>query len=132
MGLSSKQKKTAVIIIFSVLILGYLSEHGSNNTSRADTREDKISSWIWKSKETIKNKLKDSNSAKFRNVFFCQSRDNKPMVCGEVNAKNSFGAYSGYEKFIAAGDVMAVLESDFTSYGEFAESWDRFCTSCDR
>lgn len=132
-----KKKGSLVKIIVIILVVGYIGAQLSegkqdNNSSRRTSEGDRISSWIWKSKETVKNRLKDSSSAKFRNVFFCQGQDNKPMVCGEVNAKNSFGAYSGYERFIAAGDVMAVLESDFSSYAEFADSWDRFCKSCDR
>ncbi len=48
------------------------------------------------------------------------------MVCGEVNGKNSFGGYSGYEGFIASGETMVVLETDFAA-GEFAKAWNKAC-----
>ncbi|TQL83105.1 hypothetical protein [Delftia sp. HK171] len=52
--------------------------------------------------------LKDGESARFRNVHL------KPylqgaVVCGEVNAKNSYGGYVGFTRF-AAGISGAMLE----------------------
>lgn len=51
-------------------------------------------------REAMEENLKDSDSAKFKNI------KHKPSgaagmwdLCGEVNAKNSFGAYSGYSPF---------------------------------
>lgn len=37
--------------------------------------------WIDKGKEAIKEKLKDGESARFKNVYFCRSHD-IPMTCG--------------------------------------------------
>jgi len=39
--------------------------------------------------------LKDPDSAQFRNIVILESG----TVCGEVNAKNSFGGYTGFDKF---------------------------------
>lgn len=39
----------------------------------------------------VKDKLKDGETAKFRNQW---------ELCGEVNAKNSFGAYTGFQRYI--------------------------------
>jgi hypothetical protein len=44
----------------------------------------------------IAEQLKDPGSAQFRNVV-----DRGELVCGEVNAKNSFGGYGGYKPFLA-------------------------------
>lgn len=49
--------------------------------------------------EGIKSDLKDPDSAKFRNVFISMYKG-KPTLCGELNAKNSFGAYTGYKRFL--------------------------------
>lgn len=45
--------------------------------------------------------LKDPDSAKFRDL-----RLKSGMLCGEVNAKNSYGAYAGNEQFSAIGQTV--------------------------
>jgi hypothetical protein len=50
----------------------------------------------------MEDRLKDADSAKFRNVRIGDEKDGSQVMCGEVNSKNSFGAYAGYTKFIAA------------------------------
>lgn len=47
----------------------------------------------------IKGKLKDPFSAKFRN-FTEVNGNGLFMRCGEVNAKNGFGAYIGWRYFV--------------------------------
>lgn len=51
-------------------------------------------------REGMQDRLKDADSAKFRNVRF-GSGDESDTICGDVNAKNSFGAYDGYSAFLA-------------------------------
>jgi len=63
--------------------------------------------------------LKDPDSAQFRN---------QNGICGEVNAKNSFGAFTGYRRFIAKSDRMVILEGDgLVSPDEFAKLWIDVC-----
>lgn len=52
---------------------------------------------IEKGKDVIKNLLKDPESAQFRNVHIKPGTD--WVVQGEVNAKNSYGAYIGFDKW---------------------------------
>lgn len=47
-------------------------------------------------KRAVLYQLKDGESAKFRNVTVAPLGK---VVCGEVNSKNAFGAYSGFEPF---------------------------------
>lgn len=82
--------------------------------------------WIERGKDQIKLRLKDPASAEFRNVHF-YSGGGVPVTCGEVNSKNSFGGYTGFERFIAAGSQLAVVESDMTSPSELDEVWAKFC-----
>jgi len=51
---------------------------------------------IAKAKEAVAEKVKDPASAQFKDVNLCKT---KGMVQGQFNAKNSFGAYTGYETF---------------------------------
>ncbi len=46
-------------------------------------------------------------------------------VCGEVNSKNGFGGYAGYQRFIATAG-FAVLEREMES-AEFARAWAEAC-----
>lgn len=49
--------------------------------------------------------LKDAQSARFIDVFFRSGvgRDNRKRwtVCGKINSKNSYGAYTGFQTFLA-------------------------------
>jgi len=51
----------------------------------------------------VEASLKDPDSAKFRDVHFVTKSsgylEKEGFVCGEVNGKNGFGAYDGYQKF---------------------------------
>ena len=53
---------------------------------------------IVEAKEAVRVNAKDSASVIFRNVEG-EKRNGYVEVCGEYNAKNGFGAYTGYEGF---------------------------------
>ena len=86
-----------------------------------------------KAKEAIASKLKDPGSAQFRNVKLKLYID-KPVVCGEVNAKNSYGGYVGFKRFIAGID-FGTLESSDSRYPQttYAANYgiDSACTGAD-
>ena len=50
--------------------------------------------------QSVANQMKDPNSAEFRNWHAFESQ-NGLLVCGEINAKNSFGGYVGFTHFVA-------------------------------
>jgi len=81
--------------------------------------------WIELSKDGIKQRLKDPDSANFKNVFF-STFEGKPIACGQVNSKNAFGGYGGYQRFIAAGKVIGILQEEMEP-SEFAKSWNLMC-----
>lgn len=64
------------------------------------------SALVEKAKSTITRDLKDPESARFRNLGIYKSTTGKGgvSVCGEINAKNSYGAYTGYRKFVVNDD----------------------------
>lgn len=80
--------------------------------------------WIAAGKDAIRQQLKDPDSAKFRNVHF-YSGGGIPVTCGEVNARNGFGGYSGFERFVAAGDVISATESQVE--GGLGPVWNKYC-----
>lgn len=81
--------------------------------------------WMQRGMGAIRAKLKDGDSAKFQNVFFVRGADGIPLTCGEVNSKNSFGAYGGFQRFVSGGDAnLTFLEEEVS---DFANVWSRFC-----
>ena len=47
------------------------------------------------------------------------------MTCGEVNSKNSFGAYTGFQKFVSAGKPELTFLQE--QVPDFEIVWDRLC-----
>ena len=89
----------------------------------------KQQNWIWKGQEVVRTKLKDGDSAKFRNVYFNVGNLGKgqtiPVSCGEVNSKNGFGAYGGFQRFVSAGSREGtVLEEQVA---DFQNLWNMMC-----
>jgi hypothetical protein len=107
-------KKTIVLIIIFML--------NSSVIIAGDPREI---AWIEKGKEAVRSKLKDPHSAQFKNVYFHRGAKGIPVSCGEVNSKNSFGGYIGFQKFISAGNPeLTFMQSEVT---DFSTSWKQFC-----
>ena len=70
-------------------------------------------------REFVSSSLKDPESAQFQNQH---------GICGEVNSKNSFGAYTGYQSFIAGSAELVVLQRDSRlKPEEFQKLWAEFC-----
>lgn len=106
-------------IVFLLAAVGFLFAQTSFEKASSQERR-----WILKGQEAIKAKLKDPESAKFKNVFFSRSGD-IPMTCGQVNSKNGFGGYTGFQRFISAGSPdTSFLESEV---GDFYKIWGKYC-----
>lgn len=70
-------------------------------------------------KDLVRARLTDPDSAQFRNLFNVTSVKGELVTCGEVNAKNQLGGYTGYAHFfiadsghvhLAAGDVERLVD----------------------
>lgn len=54
--------------------------------------------------------LKDPDSAQFRNLWV-RNTGKDYVVCGEINAKNSYGGYVGYQQFyVIVGAKSTVIK----------------------
>ncbi|QRF07537.1 hypothetical protein [Acinetobacter pittii] len=72
-----------------------------------------------KAQESVKALLKDPSSAEFRNMN---------GMCGEVNSKNSFGAYTGFVRFIGTPDLTIIEGENFqVDQATFNEVWSKIC-----
>lgn len=56
----------------------------------------------------VADTLRDPESARFRSVRVIREADGSDALCGELNAKNAYGGYIGYEPFYAP--VVAVKD----------------------
>lgn len=78
-------------------------------------------------KQNVAAKLKDPQSAQFQNLIV-SSKSGASIVCGEVNAKNGFGGYTGFKRFVSAGPGMATqIEGGEMPAAEFQKAWQRAC-----
>lgn len=110
-------KKTFVVISTLIVLTG------CSNTELSEKQKQDL--WTETGKEAVLQKLKDSDSAKFKNVYFNKGERGVPVTCGEVNSKNSFGAYRGYQKFISAGKPeLTYLQEEVE---DFNVAWNSFC-----
>jgi hypothetical protein len=51
-------------------------------------------------KEAMSSSLKDAESARFKSIRYVPSNTaGMWKMCGEVNAKNSYGGYAGFSRF---------------------------------
>ena len=98
------------------------------NTAKKAARDNEVKEIVWveKGKDAVKARLKDSDSAQFKDVYFFRGKDNIPMTCGQVNSKNSFGGFAGFQHFVSGGSSeLTFLE---TEVEDFAKVWNRLCT----
>lgn len=96
--------------IFFVLLASLLAACSSSDSSLINSAEN-----------AIRDRLKDSASAQFGKAFIVTPSEEstryitRKMVCGDVNAKNSYGGYTGAVRYIAmfgkesGGDHMTLL-----------------------
>ena len=52
--------------------------------------------------QAVMRTLKDPSTAQVRNVKVYQRENGARMICGSVNGKNSFGAFSGFQVMMVA------------------------------
>lgn len=69
-------------------------------------------------KDLVRSKLRDPASARFRNVQWGYSH-----VCGEVNSRNGFGGYGGFQRFTACADC----DPPFVDFGGRKYTDDIMC-----
>lgn len=85
-------------------------------------------------KPKIVYNLKDPSSAMFRNVRAARVEylgEEHTFICGQINAKNSYGAYSGYEPFFVerngfGEDDPQIGDKNLTSLKKIQDKWYGF------
>jgi hypothetical protein len=65
----------------------------------------------------VKEGLKDPGSAQFKNLVVKTNSLGQTSVCGEYNARNSFGGYVGFQPFGVVGSVVAAQTAELERMG---------------
>lgn len=103
--------QTALIGGAVAIVLFVAAQFGCN---REETQAMRDANLVEYQKKKVSELLKNPSSAQFRNVSAASTESGGRVVCGEVSGKNSFGAYTGFQRFVSAGD-FSVIESEVTS-----------------
>ncbi len=126
---AQKQAKTkGLSTLITILLLGAAWIWWANSEPsqpRQLSEQERNELYIDRQQDRLRQHLKDQSSAQFRNAYV-SNKSGAPVVCGEVNAKNSFGGYSGFERFISADPVLITLESNI-GRAEMNKLWARVC-----
>ena len=114
--------------IIWVLSLGALALGAVGCSAPSNARAPAIDGvFVEHAKKLASSSFKDPLSVQFREAFV-QPKPNAvasawrtPVVCGEINGRNSYGAYTGFRRFIAepkSGERrLESLGADVTPFG---------------
>lgn len=93
-------------------------------SSGGPSKADQDGAWAAAMQIRVRDSLKDPGSAQFSRVRTYHG-SGTPVVCGYVNSKNSLGAMSGSQRFVASGSVIALSEQ--MQAGEMDRLWGQLC-----
>lgn len=88
-------KISTSIIILTTAIISSAAEPAKKKPSIKELRD------------AVSYNLKDPSSSQFRSEIFHGN-----SLCGEINTKNSYGAYIGFKRFIATKDLSVLATSN--------------------
>jgi hypothetical protein len=102
------------------------SEVGATDSSEPADAGEQIAEYQVQAKNTMTASLKDPGSAQYQDVEAHEvaSKPGVYVFCGEVNSKNGFGGYTGYQRFVAAVTIAATEDA----VSGFDKLWRQFCT----
>lgn len=105
----------------------------ADSEAQAQKKQDDIyQAFITKAKAALVSDFKDPSSAQWRGIFvsgYLNPTFGKGwFLCGEVNAKNSYGAYIGFRRFFISdvSGTFSKVENKDDSYN-FNEGWLELC-----
>jgi hypothetical protein len=108
------------LVVVCVLVVLVVTRCARSSSDQAQTTMFANADRIYAAHTILESRLKDASSAQYKNEHVTTSG----VVCGEVNAKNGFGGFAGFERYIAAPGKIAVVESETQDFGAI---WDQEC-----
>ncbi|MBK3463049.1 hypothetical protein [Pseudomonas haemolytica] len=123
-----KRMKNALIVLM-LMIFGCLGLWGydtykksSAKTKRLESLEHARTSGM----SSIRSALKDPASAQFKDVRIA---DVTGAVCGQVNAKNSYGGYSGFARFAVSNGQATIDDGSLAALTLIADLCAKISTT---
>lgn len=120
--------KRIVLLALSSVALSSCGDGSSSASSSEPSETEMMSRYQVMSKDKLKESLRDPSSAKYEDVAAHRVSSGGFVFCGKVNAKNGFGGYTGFERFIAS----PVIVGTEGSIDGFETVWTEFCSSSSR
>jgi len=115
----ANQKTVGVIALVTLLGAFALQQRDEKQPQLQSDSKIVVQKLQREAEHTVARMLKDPDSAKFRDVRVVVW-DGSNAVCGEVNGRNGYGAYSGFSKFVAAGGRAFLLGNEGLSLEDIA------------
>lgn len=114
-----------LVLVIVVLAFFWLQMDSESDDSAASQDSYNIdNTLVQKAKKAVIKSLKDPESAMFDAIY--PSKSFPSAACGSVNAKNSYGGYTGSKRFIATPETGGLT---FEGDDKFDEHWDNWCLS---
>lgn len=70
-------------------------------------------------KRAVADRMFDPESTRIRDIKL-QPFEDGYVICGQVNAKNRYGAYTGYKTFVASTSEVSVRDGTEDMYDDLA------------
>lgn len=130
MASNAKTSLIAIGIILTLFAIGGINKArqpvtpdapGTTPTVEATKGPNKTMMFLVAQK-AVKDRLRDPDSADFRNEQLGYKDGTPIVVCGEVNAKNGFGGMTGYQRYMSNGADVTALESEMQN-SDISEAW---------
>lgn len=112
------QPKAALLWVLLTMAMAMLGACGQ----KAAYQQREAAAVISMGEKYVREKIREPHAAQFRNQFI--GRGGAP--CGEVNAKDAFGRYIGFQRYISVARELTMLAQDVAPE-EFEESWRELC-----
>ena len=94
------------------VLLGLASLASAQPTAFTQEQRAQGEALVRKAAQSIASTAREPSSVSFRHVFIQKriAEDGREPItlCGEVNGKNGFGGFTGYQAFILIGDTVHV------------------------
>lgn len=102
------------------------SKAGQSIADQTVTDSARFAKVVLMGRREIEGLLVDPESARYRDVYLVSMPGTGGVLfCGQVNARNGMGGYTGYRKFIAVPGAQAWTEDT----EGFAATWNDVCRS---
>ena len=121
----STRKIAAIKDNAKVLTGSQLAEMERDAEFREDIRAGRYEGFARFAKDVLIRSFKDPGTVQFRELFI--SGKALPVLCGEVNGRNSYGAFVGFRRFYATGKAMLNEIEPARDTFVFDRMWPKLC-----